>query len=130
VHSYNVSAHAIPTLYIYICTSLQNLKKFFKKDNSVKNHKIMTKFELNSDLCVPVIYPNVKFELNVCNCCRDNEWKLNNDGMTMTEQCNAKFPCPFHVGGIKKVNACSWGCKFLNEIHKYWSPTYYNNSTV
>jgi hypothetical protein len=34
----------------------------------------MTKFEL--DLHFRMIYPYVKFELNVSNCCKDNEWKL------------------------------------------------------
>jgi hypothetical protein len=33
----------------------------------------MTKFEL--DLHNPMMYPYTKFELNVCNRSRDNEWK-------------------------------------------------------
>ena len=33
----------------------------------------MTNFEL--DLHIPVIHPYIKFELNVCNRCRDNERK-------------------------------------------------------
>jgi hypothetical protein len=35
-----------------------------------KNHQTMTKFEL--DLHNPMMYPYSKFELNMCNCSRDN----------------------------------------------------------
>ena len=52
----------------------------FKRANSVKNHRTMTKSEF--DLHITVTYPYIKFELNVCNLCRDNEQKPNDDGMT------------------------------------------------
>ena len=39
-----------------------------------KNHPTMTKFKL--DLHNPMMYPYIKFELNVCNTYRDNERKL------------------------------------------------------
>ena len=53
---------------------ISNFFSKFKRDNSVKNHRTMTKFE--HDLRIPMTCPYVKFELNVCNCCWDNERKL------------------------------------------------------
>jgi hypothetical protein len=47
----------------------------------------MTIFEL--DLHIPMMYPYMKFELDVCNRCRDYERKL-----MMTEQ--GKVICPGH----------------------------------
>jgi hypothetical protein len=54
----------------------------------------MIKFEL--DLHNPMMYPYTKFELNVCNCSRDNECKPIY-GMTKG---NTICPPPFHGGGI------------------------------
>lgn len=47
-------------------------------------------FEFN--LCIPLTYPSdsIKFELNVCNCCRDNVRKDNEDGMM--KHCNTNLP--------------------------------------
>jgi hypothetical protein len=67
-----------------MCTTIWEIingnKKFltffskFRRDNSVSYHQTMTKFEL--DQCILLPYPNVKFELNMYDCCGDNEWKL------------------------------------------------------
>jgi hypothetical protein len=60
-----------------IHTSKQKLesgnRNFFKRDNPVKKSSDMTIFEL--DLHNPKMYPYTKFEVNVCNHSRDNEWK-------------------------------------------------------
>jgi hypothetical protein len=63
-----------------------------------KNHQTMTKFEL--DLHNPKMYPYTKFELDVCNCSRDNERKpiFWNDVMTKG---NTICPWPFHDGHNK-----------------------------
>jgi hypothetical protein len=55
----------------------------------------MTKFEL--DLHNPMMYPCIKFELNVYNCSRDNERKPIYGMMKGNTIC----PRPFHGGGIK-----------------------------
>lgn len=76
-------------IHAYTCRSLQKLeignKKFHlfykcKGHDAVKYHQTWTKFDL--DLRIPIIYPSIKFKLNVCNCCQDNERKINNDGRT------------------------------------------------
>jgi hypothetical protein len=46
----------------------------WKGHNSAKNHRTMTKFEL--DQCIPLTYQG-KFELNVYNCWEDYKQKLN-----------------------------------------------------
>jgi hypothetical protein len=61
-----------------------------------KNHPTMTKFEL--DLHNPMMYPYIKFELNVCNRSIDEQKPIY--GMTKG---NTICPRPFHGGGIKKV---------------------------
>jgi hypothetical protein len=69
----------IPTTYLHLYIDPNKLKNsdienFLKKDNSVKNHRTMTEFEL--DHYNPMMYPYIKFVLNVCNRCSDNELKL------------------------------------------------------
>jgi hypothetical protein len=61
--------------YTYNQTKVKEWKlKFISRGITLsKNHPTMTKFEL--DLHNPKMYPYTKFELNVCNCSRDNEWK-------------------------------------------------------
>jgi hypothetical protein len=75
-HSYDISTHAISTLYMHPNKSLrEETKNFFKRNNSVKNFIIpRPKFEL--DLRNSMMYPYIKLKLNVCNHCRDNERKL------------------------------------------------------
>jgi hypothetical protein len=67
-----------------------------------KNHQTMTKFKL--ELHNPMMHPYTKFELNVCNCSRDNERKpfmeWRNDGVTEWRRATLYAP-PFHGGGIK-----------------------------
>jgi hypothetical protein len=62
-----------PYTYIQIKVREQKLK-ISSRGITVKNHQTMTKFKL--DLRNPMMYPNIKFELNVCNPYRDNEQKL------------------------------------------------------
>jgi hypothetical protein len=79
----------IPKMYVYVTFELnvynrlgdneQKLKisdffSKFKRDNSVSYHQTMTKFKL--DQCILMIYPYVKFELNMYNCGGYNEQKL------------------------------------------------------
>jgi hypothetical protein len=61
--------------YTCIQTKVREHKlKFFSRGITLSiNHPTMTKFEL--DLHNPMMYPYIKFELNVCNRSRDNEWK-------------------------------------------------------
>jgi hypothetical protein len=61
--------------YTYIQTKVRERKlKFFSRGITLpKNHPTMPKFDL--DLHNPMMYPYTKFELNVCNHSRDNEWK-------------------------------------------------------
>jgi hypothetical protein len=47
---------------------------FFKRNNSLKSHQTMTKFKV--DLHNPMMYPYIKFELNVFKPYSDNEQKL------------------------------------------------------
>jgi hypothetical protein len=63
------------TLYIHIQTKVREgkLKIFSRGITLSKNHQTMTKFEI--DLHNSNMYPYTKFELNVCNHFRDNEWK-------------------------------------------------------
>lgn len=62
--------------FTFVCTENFLFPKF--KDRT------WTKSEL--DERTPMTYRYIKFELNVCNCCRDYEWKVNDDGST--EGCN------------------------------------------
>ena len=61
--------------YTYIQTKVRERKLKFKSRGITpsKNHRTMTKFEL--DLHNPMMYSYTKFELNVCNRSRDNERK-------------------------------------------------------
>jgi hypothetical protein len=54
-------------------SSRAETENFLKRDNSVKNHRNATKLKLY--LCNSKMYPYIKFELNVCDPYRDNEWK-------------------------------------------------------
>jgi hypothetical protein len=61
--SYDVSACAISTFYIYPYKILRTgTENFFRRDNSVKNHRTMTKFKLK--LHIPIKYPYITFKLN------------------------------------------------------------------
>jgi hypothetical protein len=72
--SYDESTHAILTLYIHPNKSQRaETENISKRDNSVKNHQTMIKF--NFDLHNLMMYSYTKFESNVCNCSRDNERK-------------------------------------------------------
>jgi hypothetical protein len=61
--------------YTYIQTKVRERKlKIFSRGITLsKNQRTMTKIEL--DLHNPMMYPNTKFELNLCNRSRDNERK-------------------------------------------------------
>jgi hypothetical protein len=61
--------------YTYIQTKVREWKlNFFSKGVTLsKNHRTMTKFEL--ELHNPMMYPYTKFELNVSNRSRDIERK-------------------------------------------------------
>jgi hypothetical protein len=62
--------------YTYFQTKVgeRKLKIFSRGITLLKNHQTATKFNL--DLHNPMLYPYLKFELNVCNSYRDNERKL------------------------------------------------------
>jgi hypothetical protein len=50
------------TSLFYIHTKVKERNRIiFKRDNSVKNHKTMTKFEL--DLCIPMTYLYMLFQI-------------------------------------------------------------------
>jgi hypothetical protein len=61
--------------YTYVQTKVRERKLncFSRGITLSKNHRTMTKFEL--DLHTPMMYPYFKFELYVCNRSRDNERK-------------------------------------------------------
>jgi hypothetical protein len=80
-HSYDVSTHTISTLSMHQNKSLRGkTKNFFKRNKYVKkkkkkkNHHTKTKCEL--DRRNSMMYPYIKFELNVCNHCWNYERKL------------------------------------------------------
>jgi hypothetical protein len=60
--------------YTYIQTKVTERKlNFFSRGITLKNHRTMSKFKLH--LRNRMMYPYIKFELNVCNLYRDNERK-------------------------------------------------------
>lgn len=76
----------------------------FKNNNSVKNHRTWTQFEL--DLHIPMTYPykhvsNLSWMCALCNCYWDNEWKVNDD--KRTEWGNIICPRSFYGWGITKI---------------------------
>jgi hypothetical protein len=73
----------------HIHTSKQELRE-------ISSRGITLSKIIELDLPISEMYPYMKFELNMCNPCRDNEWKLNDDGMT--EQGNTICPCHFMEG--------------------------------
>jgi hypothetical protein len=72
--------------YTFIQTNVRGRKlKIFSRGITLsKNHQAMPNSKLtciilnkfNVDLCNPMMYPCIKFELNVCNPYRDNERRL------------------------------------------------------
>lgn len=73
--------------FTFVCTEyFSSFFSKFKKHNSVKN-RTWTKSKL--DKRTLMTYRYIKLEVNVCNCCRNNEWKVYDDrsteGCTMTE---------------------------------------------
>jgi hypothetical protein len=67
--------------------------KITSRKITVKNYQITIKFRL--DLHIPMMYPYIEFELNVCNGCIDNERKLHDD--RTTEQGNTICPQPLYA---------------------------------
>jgi hypothetical protein len=73
IHQVNLHKQFEPYTYIQTKVRERKLKISSSGITLSKNHQTMAKFEL--DLPNPIMYPNTKFELNVCNHSRDNEWK-------------------------------------------------------
>jgi hypothetical protein len=71
-----------------------------KGHNSVKNGSIVPKTELGLDILIINLY--IKFHLNMCNHCIENERKLMMDRQTNRPTDSGKTMCPpFFEGGIK-----------------------------
>ena len=124
VFSGTILANAFSTLYIHVHPYKNGERKLkisfffkFKRDNSVKNHRTTTKFGLDLYYLV--------FELNVRNCCRDNERKrkissffLSSRGIAQSKiigpRPNLNLTCvflrPIHIWNL------SWMCSTVAEI--------------
>jgi hypothetical protein len=72
-------------------------ENFFKRDNSVKNHGIMTKFKFY--LHISMMYPYIKIGVE---CVQPLLVEVMNRNSMITEQGNTICPWPYHGWGIKK----------------------------